>query len=78
MNTQKSKNWLLKPFGIAFMSLISFAVFCYGCSAYETSHWGQSQGLITQVLAVGAYLSLFFVAIFVILGIIPVLVERND
>jgi hypothetical protein len=78
MNELKSKNWLFRPFGIAFVSFISFVVFCYGCSAYETNHWGQPQGFITQLLAVGAYLSLFSVAIFIILGIISVLVERGN
>jgi hypothetical protein len=78
MEEPKPRNWLFKPFGVALMRFISFIVFCFGCSAYETSHWGQPQGFITQVLAVGAYLSLLSLAIFITLGVISAVVEKDN
>lgn len=77
MNESKSENWLFKPFGLALICFVSFVVFCYGCSAYETNHWGQPQGFITQLLAIGAYLSVLFLAVFMILGIISAFFERG-
>jgi hypothetical protein len=75
MNQPKPKNWLFQPFGLTLISLISFVVFCYGCSTHETNNWGQPQGLTTHLLATGSYLSLLSLAVFIILGIISALVE---
>jgi hypothetical protein len=53
---------------ICLATLTSAILFCYGCSAHETAHWGHEEDSITHALALGTYLSgLVFIGSLVVL-----------
>jgi hypothetical protein len=60
---KRSAKSLIRIVVLCVTSLASALAFCIGCSIHETNRWGQSEDIVTYLLAAGTYFSFLIFAL---------------